>query len=269
METENLKQNISTFKISQFTPIFKYPYIGPVLSFFNDISEFFFPRYCISCDGKLFSDEKALCDECFELLQGIYEPICKVCGAPLKKRIKDEKCLLCPQSPINFDSARALFLFNGAAGDLIKSVKYSKRQDAAKLVGKMMASCLLSEFKNIKFDAIIPVPIHRYRMMTRGFNQAEVLSYIISKYSNIPVIDNILIRRTPTKKQSMLDYSDRAKNVRNAFRIVQPRYVRNMNILIVDDIITTGSTTNECAKEIKKAGAKSAYVLTFTRAVSM
>ncbi len=229
-------------------------------------ADFFFPRYCIVCQEKLTDKENVCCLKCFKKMKRIEEPKCKICGGTIRGKIKNNLCPSCPDPPVYFKFAASVFFYNLVPGTIIKSIKYKGRDDAASLAGKIMAAYFNENLSNNKFDFIIPVPLHKLRFTMRGYNQAELLSYQISKYTKIPMIKDVLIRIKFTKKQSLIPIEDRKSNIKDAFSIWSKEIIKGKNILLIDDIMTTGSTVNECSKELVVSGANEVTVFTFTHA---
>ena len=118
-----------------------------------------------------------------------------------------------------------------------------------------------------KSDLIVAVPMHWKRKLSRKYNQADVLAKILSKKTKIPYHSNILVRSQYTQKQENKSFKERNKNVKNAFKIKNKKLVKGKRILLIDDVFTTGATVSNCAKTLKKEGAKAVYVLTIAKAI--
>jgi ComF family protein len=130
-----------------------------------------------------------------------------------------------------------------------------------------MITRLPKEVDIIKYHAILPVPLHKIRQRQRGFNQSTVLAKSLSQHFQLPLLVKNLIRIRPTDSQAGLKgRKERQKNVKNAFRVVNPDSLKDKHVILVDDVFTTGATVNECSKTLKKAGVKSVLVLTLSRA---
>jgi ComF family protein len=138
----------------------------------------------------------------------------------------------------------------------------------AKPLGKLMVDYLLKngEFEN-KLDLIIPVPLHKNDLKKRGFNQSVLLGKFVGDYFSIPVRESVLVKKKLTPFQVNLSKKERSKNILRAFSVEKPKEIKGKNILILDDVFTTGSTVEECAKELTKARAKNIFVLTLARTV--
>ncbi|TET06759.1 MAG: ComF family protein, partial [Candidatus Atribacteria bacterium] len=146
--------------------------------------------------------------------------------------------------------------------------KYYGEKKLAKPLGKLMVDYLLKndEFKK-KVDLIIPVPLHKNDLKKRGFNQSVLLGKVIGDYFSVPVGEKVLIKKKSTPFQVNLSKKEREKNILRSFSVEKPEEIKGKNILILDDVFTTGSTVEECAKGLKEARAKNIYVLTLARSV--
>lgn len=159
-------------------------------------------------------------------------------------------------------------VYDGVLRSALHRFKFKKRKNLAEPLGILLVKYLSSnpalEVKEI--DVIIPVPLHRKRLRERGFNQAELLARVVSKYYEKPVV-SALERTKSTKAQFDLPREERFKNIAGAFKVTDIRSVYNKRILLLDDIYTTGSTIAECSKALRTAGARRVEVLTLSRAV--
>jgi ComF family protein len=159
-------------------------------------------------------------------------------------------------------------VYEGVLRTAIHRFKFKKRKRLAEPLGILLVSYLSHNpaMDAQEMDVIVPVPLHARRLRERGFNQAEMLGRVLSRYFGIPTVP-ALQRIRDTKAQFDLPRSERIKNVAAAFKIVDPRAVYNKRVLLLDDIYTTGATIAECSKALKIAGAKRVEVLTLSRAV--
>lgn len=235
-------------------------YLKPYKKIFNTILDFLFPPECPICQNPV-SDPLSICPECFKKIKFITPPLCEICGRPFEFEVYGKTvCGKCLQKKPVYDKARSAFLYDSFSKQLILPFKYSDRTDLAPLLGQFLIRAgaeLLDQS-----DLIVPVPLNRWRLMKRKYNQAGILGKIISKKTGIPFSPFVLKRLRATKSQERLREKDRIKNVRNAFIIKNNKLIKNKKILLIDDVLTTGATVNECAKILKRNGAKSVYVLT-------
>lgn len=157
------------------------------------------------------------------------------------------------------DHGRAWTLFIPPADNIIHSLKYRRLTVLATLCGRAMADIVRFDFFLKQADLIVPVPLFWWKQLWRGYNQALLLAREISEICNIRTAD-VLTRVKNTKTQTRLDEHERRKNVRNAFTLKSGE-VRHKRILLVDDVLTTGATVDECARVLKEAGAENVYSL--------
>jgi len=227
-----------------------------------------YPQSCHVCNGSVEnSADGVVCRKCWRktrMFEG-NETLCAKCSAFLQEKPSNSQtfCHLCDEH--FYDSARGVGLYENA---LAASVLYLKREP---FVARNLQDLLVSAFENSPFqDAslIIPVPLSKKRLLECMFNQAEVLAEILSKKSGLKIDKQSLSRKihTPLHRAAM-DRRARELTVENAFEVTRPKLIRNENVLLVDDVLTSGATTSFCAKALKKKGAGRVYVLTLARAI--
>jgi len=130
---------------------------------------------------------------------------------------------------------------------------------------KLLARLILHTIDDLVIDCVLPVPLHLYRLIQRGYNQSEMLAKYVGKYANLPLYKNVLVRNRFTKSQSNFNARGRVGNIKGAFSVKDVECIKGKNILLIDDVYTTGATVEECAKILKRAGAKKVYVATGAR----
>jgi ComF family protein len=227
-----------------------------------------YPQACKNCNNvsEHFAGGVA-CAECWQktrIFSGS-ETLCRKCGAFLRDSASrsDVFCHRCDDH--RYDRARAAGIYEHALAAAVIHLKTTPQ------LSKQAKTLFLSAFRNSSFvdvTRIIPVPLSRKRLYDRGFNQAEILARILAKDSRLPLDDKILLRKvhTPVHRAAM-DKKARDLTVRNAFEIAGPASLAGENILLVDDVFTSGATASYCAKALKKKGAGKVYVLTLARAI--
>jgi ComF family protein len=219
------------------------------------ILNLFFPQSCVLCGAQILERRwSAACPECWSKLEPVPAPFCLQCGMPAAAI--ETRCGECRRGDHAFDFARSLFLFNDAMRGIIHHLKYAGRISLAKPLGPPLRDCLVSQGFQAKL--VVPVPLHRSRIRDRGFNQAELLARQLA----LPVNLRLLKRRKNTPSQTGLSRSQRTLNLSAAFEV---RGQPPETVLVVDDVLTTGSTLHEIAKTLKRAGARRVEVLTVAR----
>ena len=167
---------------------------------------------------------------------------------------------------MHFDAAVAAYRGRGVVRQIIHEFKYGRQIHLQHLVARWLCAALDDErLRGRKFDVIVPVPLHASRQRERGFNQAKLIAQLLSVDSSIPARP-LLKRVRYTTTQTALDRAERMENLHNAFRLRKKANVRALRVLLVDDVLTTGSTLSECARVLKRAGALSVYAATAARA---
>ena len=225
------------------------------------IADAIYPKTCPFCD-RIIKREQDICVECYSKLRYIEEPYCKKCGKQLHKQ-EVEYCYDCATSIHIYKKGMAVFAYNDMVSKSIYRFKYHNRRYYAKAYGYAMAKRCGEMIKSWQPDVLIPVPIHSKKMQKRGYNQAELIARELSALINIP-IDNRCLRRTRhTKAQKELNRNERKKNLEKAFKI-SSNVVEYKKIVLIDDIYTTGSTIDECAKVLMEAGVKEVFFISLS-----
>jgi len=225
-----------------------------------------YPPVCTICGRSIRADEY-LCDQCETKAVRIVAPFCQKCSEPFEGSITNTfACANCAHRTIYFDAAVAAYRGRGIVRQIIHEFKYGRQIHLRHLVARWLNSALDDErLRQSHFDVIVPVPLHPARQRERGFNQASLLAELLSAQTSIPV-KPLLERTRYTTTQTALDRSERMENLHNAFRLRKNADVRGWRVLLVDDVLTTGSTLNECARILKRASAFSVHAATAARA---
>lgn len=218
-----------------------------------------FPKRCPICDKPVKPMGSLICDGCFTWIRFVRGPRCYKCGKPLSDNTK-EYCEDCTRHTHEYISGRAVFEYKSVS-DAIYRFKYKNRQEYAEFFGNTMAKELGDWLIGIHAQALVPVPIHKSKLKTRGYNQAELIAKALSKRTGIPVRSNLIIRSKKTNPLKDLRPVERNNNLRGAFKIV-PSGVKLETIVIIDDIYTTGSTIDAVAKVFKASGVSNIYFAT-------
>jgi len=213
--------------------------------------DFILPPNCLICNKEI--NTGLMCNNCLDYIPEVKPPLCRFCGRPIKKR---NPCRFCKKK-IYIDYGRAFMLFIPPYDKIIHHLKYRKKTKLAVFLGRAMASIIKSDYFLKDADTIVPVPLFWWKNLRRGYNQAALLSEIISQECNIKMND-ILKRIKNTKSQTKLKEQKRRKNVLNAFAL-KSNTIENKTIILIDDVMTTGATINECARVLKNAGAEKVY----------
>ena len=224
------------------------------------------PPQCLVC-GVSVGTPGSLCSQCFSDFNFIVPPLCTACGVPLDALTADHfLCGACVRELPVFQRARAVFIYDDVSRPLIIKFKHNDRTDAAIHLARWMARAGAELIQDC--DLIVPVPLHRRRLFIRMYNQSSLLANALSKQVNIPVDARVLARTKLTQSQGGLNRKARLKNVSKAFSVPDAPKVQGKKILLIDDVLTTGATVNECARVLLENGAKSVDVLVLARVPS-
>ena len=225
------------------------------------------PPQCLNCRG-LVERPGQLCATCWAKTTFITEPCCDCCGLPFAYDLgPGALCAACAREHPAFDHVRAVLRYDDASRPLLLGFKHGDRTDAAPAFGQWLARAgarLAAEC-----DVIAPVPLHRWRLLKRRYNQSALLALRLGKLAGRPVMPDLLLRTRATPSQGSLSGAERRRNVRNAFAAASRHaaLVRNRSILLVDDVFTTGATLEACARALKKAGARRVDAVVLARVV--
>ena len=225
-----------------------------------------YPSVCTICGGNVRAGDY-LCNQCEAKTVRIVAPFCQKCSEPFEGSITSEfTCANCAHRTIHFDAAVSAYRGRGIVRQIIHEFKYGRQIHLRHLVARWLHAALDDErIRGSQFAIMVPVPLHATRQRERGFNQASLLAALLSAQTSIsskPVLERI--RYTTT--QTALDRSERMENLHNAFRLRKNADVRGLRVLLIDDVLTTGSTLSECARVLKRGGALSVYAATAARA---
>ncbi|MEO0412703.1 MAG: ComF family protein [Pseudomonadota bacterium] len=227
--------------------------------------DFVLPPRCASC-GALTERQVGLCAQCWPDLTFITQPFCDRCGTPFEFDIPGTSlCAACLRRPPAYDKAFSPLVYEAMARSLILQFKHGDRLGHARLLGTLMAGQIM-QF-GLENPLIVPIPLHRRRLMRRRFNQSALLARVISKQIEAQLDLFTLVRVRATPMQQGLNSNQRRENVRAAFGLRRGRegFVKGRNIILVDDVLTTGATAEACCKPLRKAGAARICVLTAAR----
>ena len=230
--------------------------------------DLFFPPRCLLCRKSLSAaGETYFCSTCREEFSYISGPLCAQCGIPFVSQAGvDHLCSRCISSAPLFDQARAVGEYDGSLRTAIHRFKYDSRSLLAEPLGHLLADRGRQLLKGAPYDVVLPVPLHPHRLRQRGFNQSLVLARQVGQQWGIAVEAEGLKRIRWTDSQTMLPVKERLHNVRGAFAY-NGRGVENKAVLLIDDVYTSGSTVDECARVMKRNGAKRVDVLTVARTI--
>ncbi len=217
-----------------------------------------FPRYCVGC-GK---EGDLLCYSCRQSLTRIAPPICPRCGRPQPSGIL---CPDCVSWPAKIDGIRSPFRFEGVMRQAIHQLKYQNIRALVVPLAKLLQDYLRTNA--VLAEILVPVPMHQKRLRERGYNQSGLLARELGKLTNLPVVDDCLIRQRHTPPQARTSTVDeRRSNIADAF-VCRDQRLRDKQVLLIDDVATSGNTLDACAAALKASGATSVWGLVMAREI--
>ena len=221
------------------------------------LADLFYPRWCVACEQR---SSDVLCRRCFEALPRTGSPTCGRCGLPTA--FETPVCERCKGVNFSFESARAPLRYEAVGKEIVHALKYRGHTPVVeRLAAPLLAGVIAGAFADEGFDAVVPVPLHRARLRRRGFNQAALLARGLGSRISTPVSDTLQVVRS-TRDQVDLSAAEREENVAGAF---SARAHARGRLLVVDDVFTTGATTNACAAALLRAGAAEVHAVTLCR----
>ncbi|HAU29228.1 MAG TPA: amidophosphoribosyltransferase [Rhodospirillaceae bacterium] len=230
------------------------------------------PPLCLSC-GDVLGDDGAICPACWSDLSFISRPFCDACGLPFESEAKagaDDDggllCLACSRKMPPFSKARSVLRYDGACRHLVHRFKYGDATHAAPHLGAFMARA--ASDLPLAGAVVVPVPLHRWRMVLRMYNQAALLGDVFARKTGLEMVPDLLVRHRATRTQVGLSRQERQNNLKGAF-CIHPRrrsVLAGKTVVLVDDVMTTGTTMEECARVLLSAGAARVFVVTLARA---
>ncbi len=226
-----------------------------------------FPTKCPVCSSIIRAGNH-LCFKCWGDIDFITDPSCQKCSYPFEFDIgMDSLCGSCIENEHYFDSAISVMRYGDASKRIVHKLKYSDKAHIAKNVARLMYARIKKDLNDI--DIIVPVPMHRKKIRRRLYNQSALIASHLSGISNIPSIANCLIKIRHHAPQTGLRSALRKNNVKNSFSVNKnyTSHIHNKNILLVDDVYTTGATVDECSKVLKQSYSNKVSVITLARVV--
>jgi ComF family protein len=241
--------------------------ISGLRSLWRGTLDLIYPPTCLFCDELLSEEQEDFCPPCrVELVADPHET-CPRCAESVGGYTADPAgCPRCRDQTLHFDAAFRMGPHAGKLRDAILRVKKAERADLAEGLGRLWASTLAEQLKGERFDVVVPVPLHWLRRLERGYNQAAMLARPLAKQLRVPFSARRLRRIRYTSHQTGQSAASRQENLRGAFASWPAHRIRGLRILLVDDVMTTGSTCSEAARALKKAGAARVVAAVLARA---
>ncbi len=227
---------------------------------FKNIMDIVLPHGCIGCGKEIVS--YGLCEDCKKDVHYIKSPMCTKCGKPFHARSGiSHLCMDCIKNKNEFILSRSVFEYSGLIAELIIRFKFKDNVNLTSMFVYEMERLYNKDFKQSGIEALIPVPLFIKRLKQRTYNQSQLLTQELSKRIGIPYRINVLEKIKNTPPQSGLKGLERIDNVKGAYKIKDTANLKGKNVLLIDDVITTGSTIRACVSALKRSGIKRVYVM--------
>jgi competence protein ComFC len=226
--------------------------------------EFLFPTGCAGCGvvGRGF-----LCEDCQKHVMYIDQPRCSHCSIPLGSD-SYKYCLRCRELRSDYNNGISIAIYEDPLGKLIRNLKFNREAQIADFLAELVIKREKSDShlqKLFNCDLIHPIPLSRARAANRGFNQSALIAKLLAGQYGIEYCDDAVVRVRDTRSMIGLGYTERLSNIKNAFEVRKPEKIESKNILLVDDVMTTGATIEECARTLKMSGSAKVTFLTIAR----
>jgi ComF family protein len=224
-------------------------FLGEPKYFANNLFDFILPRFCCSCKTILLVNQDTMCGNCLSKIQ---KSTSSRLQREFERKFLNNKIISEFYSPFVFEKDKEL-------QHAIHALKYDKKFPVGIFLGKILAA----EFKlnkiNWNFDLIIPIPLHQLKKAERGYNQAYYIAKGVGSNLKVKVSDRAVKRIKYTESQTTMNLNEREENISGAFKIKNQKTISGKNILLLDDVITTGATISECGKMLLESGANKIY----------
>lgn len=239
------------------------------MAWVNSGLAFFYPEVCQLCgQARATPSQGFVCSECRRQIRLIEPPFCERCGYPYPGAITQPfECSNCRDLDYAFSYARSAVAARDTFLEVIHRYKYNRALWFEPLLVELLVTCAGLQLRAQKWDCIVPVPLHPTKEREREFNQAERMGRGLSRATGIPLKAHWLRRVVPTRTQTRLTREERLANVRDAFTLKGSAPAQGQKIVLIDDVFTTGATTNACARVLRRAGAAEVCVWTVGRGI--
>ena len=218
---------------------------------------------CIFCDDEIFDVKSGICENCYKTLPFVNKT-CNICGQEISDM--GNLCLSCKKSSKKFYTrAFAPFRYEGNVVKVVHNLKYHNQKWLGDYLSKIMYDYIL-KFKDVKFDLVIPIPLNENRKKERGYNQSRLLCNEFEK-QGYEINEDCIIRGKNTTSQTNFSSSERQENMKGAFMVKDKEILQNKNVLIIDDVYTTGATMNELCETLRKTKVGNIFCLTLAHVV--
>lgn len=233
----------------------------------RNVGDIIFPPQCLACtETEHLSPNRLFCISCRVKVRFIEGSLCTICGLPFfNSAAESHICGACLEKKPLYAMARAVVSFETVIMEVIHKFKYNRDLALGDALGSLFAEFSFPDLNFSDYKMLIPVPLHKKKLQERGFNQALLLAKRMGKKYSLPVNFSLLKRHKFTLTQTGLNQREREENIKGAFSVIGKKEAVGENIILIDDVFTTGATVNECTRTLLEAGACRVSVLTLAR----
>lgn len=240
--------------------------MGSVHYLVHTLSDLLYPRVCLACHGNADREHGFLCWDCRAGFEYITGEFCAQCGDPIEGVAgHDFRCSACQEHRPGFILARSAVRHRGPFRNAVWAFKYENAICLAADFAQLLEGCIRAQYGHVAFDAVTCVPLYPRKERERTYNQSALLGKETARWLRLPFFAGCLARVRDTSTQTHLSAAGRRRNVRGAFEARAAEWIDGRTLLLVDDVMTTGATVDECARMLKRAGAAGVYVATLAR----
>ena len=228
---------------------------------YRNVLDFALPPRCGGC-GAIVDEVESFCADCWRTLEFLGSGGCSRCGIPLQAT-EAELCGACLARPPRLDRIRSAVAYDDISSSIALRLKYGRKVGLARTMSRYMSPLLA----DLPEALLVPVPLHRSRLWRRGFNQSAIVAKALSKQTGLPICVEALKRVRPTPPLKGMNMRQRRRTVAGAFRANPAVELRGRTVVLIDDVLTTGSTANACARVLKSAGAERVELISWARVI--
>jgi len=231
--------------------------------YIKTMADLFLPPLCFCCEKRILEDY--LCGNCQKKLMFLHPPLCRFCAKPLSENLTGV-CKNCQKKTFSYERLLSILAYREPLISLIHPFKYTNCNYLGQFLSSLMINHLKKiEFKGYDYDLITAVPMHKHKLKSRGYNQAEILGKLLSNYFKIPFQNDIIYDINIRPQQAKLSSLKRKDNIEGAFKVEKD--LKDKSLILVDDIFTTGSTARACSEALKAKGAQRITVITLAKTI--
>lgn len=260
---EVIMETLKTARLSRI----RQPHGGLILhNFVKSFADLLYPKICQACKKDLpaASVGGVVCLDCWSQIKMNRPPLCHACGRQMsRKDTAKNVCSHCARKNYFFDRAFSACVYDGTIKTLIHEFKYKDKEFLGRPLSTLLADFIGGFNLPVEYiDCLVPMPLHRAKLREREYNQAQILADHLAQAIKKPVLENNLFRFRATAAQASLEPHQRFPNVKGSFAVTEKNSISGRNIMLIDDVLTTGATASEAARALKEAGAGIVFVLT-------